>query len=362
MRAMIEKWAVQALEFVQRCAGRAVERALGGERAAQLRHQIGAHVEWAQVAAKRVVEDRRFERSVIGAILLNAVLLGLTATPSVMRAFGGMIHLIDALILAFFTVEILLRLIAYGRGFFRSGWSWFDLIAVSASYIPNAGGVAILRTLRLFRVLRLLSVVPAMRRVIGSFFTALPSMAGVVGALGVIFYVSAVITTTVFGQASPADFTVAPKPEDLRLMEELYGTLGRSFFTLFQLMTLENWVDGIVGPTMRVFPSSFFFFGPYIVLTSFAILNLFIGVIVEAMATDRDEAEEKRDEAQNQTLDELLTEVRALGAEAGRSSGQRAETAELLSELRALRAEVADAKAAAEALRRESGNGWGPKG
>ncbi len=298
---------------------------------------MGIEIEQVRAGARRlssraeaIVDDPRFERVVVGAILLNAAILGLIATPSVARVAGDTLQAIDQVILAFFTAEILLRLVAKGRAYFRSGWSWFDVFAVSVAYLPDAGGLAALRTLRVFRVLRLFSMVPAMRRVIESFFAALPSMAGVLGALAVIFYVSAIITTTVFGQVEAADFETPADPADIQMMRDLFGNLERSFFTLFQMMTLENWVDGVVAPTMRLFPNAFLFFGPYIVLTSFAILNLFIGVIVEAMQGKREEEiearEEARDEAQSASIEEILEELRALRAElaASRAGGSDA--------------------------------------
>ena len=296
------------LKGVLKWAAEKFQRAVGAERSAAL----AGYWRRFESFSKFVADDPTFGRVVIGAILLNALLLGLASSRTVMSVIGGLVHLLDGLILALFTFEIIVRIVAHRGAFFRSGWSLFDFFAVAASYIPNTGGVAILRTLRLFRVLRIMSVVPALRRVISSFFTALPSMVGVLGALAVIFYVSAVITTNVFGQTPIEELRHSPTPEDVALMRELYGTLGHSFFTLFQLMTLENWVDGIVAPTMRVYPSSLVFFIPYIVLTSFAILNLFIGVIVEAMAADEREEEEARDEAQTETLETVLAEVKAL--------------------------------------------------
>lgn len=328
----------RAFDMIYTAIRQLAVRALGLERVAAFhvwRRQFSAQ-------AERIVDHPRFEKLVVGMILLNAAILGLGAAPSVIRAAGSTLHTIDQLILAFFTVEISLRIIAKGRAFFRSGWSWFDMIAVGVSYLPDSGGLAALRTLRVFRVLRLFSVVPAMRRVIASFFAAMPSMAGVLGALAVIFYVSAVITTTVFGQAdfTQMDFSGLEEPpttEDFALLRDLFGTLDRSFFTLFQLMTLENWVDGIVGPTMKIFPNAIFFFGPFIVLTAFAILNLFIGVIVESMQGIRDEEHAAEEEARDEAM-----EAREMARDAERS----ADIETLLQEVRALRAEIAQQRGA----------------
>lgn len=219
---------------------------------------------------QRIVESKTFQNFLIFLILFNAVTLGLETTQ-----FGkdnvNILHIIDTSILVFFSIELLLKLIVYRRNFFRSGWNWFDFIIVAISWAPTSGALSVLRAFRILRVLRLLSVVPQMRRVIGALGHSLPGMASVVGVLSIIFYVSAVLTTKIFGSHSDAN------------MQEWFGSIGASAYTLFQVMTLESWSMGIVRPTMELFPHSWVFFVPFIIITSFAVLNLFIGIIVDAM-------------------------------------------------------------------------------
>ena len=242
--------------------------------------------------ARRIVWHPWFERTIIALIVFNAALLGLQTDPEFNARYGVMADRLDRLILSIFVFEILLRILAHGRAFFRFTWSWFDMAVVALSFAPASEGLSILRALRVLRLLRLLSVVPKMRRVIGGFFAAIPGMAGVVGVLSVVFYVSAVITTSVFGQTTPETAAPGASPEDVAAVQELFGSLGSSFFTLFQLMTLEDWAGGIVKPTLAVYPDAMWFFGPYIVITSFAVLNLFIGIIVDAMQDERDDEAE----------------------------------------------------------------------
>ena len=219
---------------------------------------------------QRIVESTKFQNFLIFLILFNAITLGLETTQ-----FGkdnvNILHIIDTSILVFFSIELLLKLIVYRRDFFRSGWNWFDFIIVAISWAPTSGALSVLRAFRILRVLRLLSVVPQMRRVIGALGHSLPGMASVVGVLSIIFYVSAVLTTKIFGSHSDAN------------MQEWFGSIGASAYTLFQVMTLESWSMGIVRPTMELFPHSWVFFVPFIIITSFAVLNLFIGIIVDAM-------------------------------------------------------------------------------
>ncbi|MFT5755553.1 MAG: voltage-gated sodium channel [Alteromonadaceae bacterium] len=219
---------------------------------------------------KTFVESKNFQRFLIALILFNAITLGLETTDFGER-YADALHLIDNVILVTFTLELLLKLAVYRGEFFRSGWNWFDFIIVAISWVPSSGALSVLRAFRILRVLRLLSVVPQMRRVIGALGHSLPGMASVIGVLSIIFYVSAVLVTKIFGNHTDAN------------MQEWFGSIGASAYTLFQVMTLESWSMGIVRPTMEYFPLSWLFFVPFIIITSFAVLNLFIGIIVDAM-------------------------------------------------------------------------------
>lgn len=230
-----------------------------------------------------LVEAKLFQNFLIAVILFNAVTLGLETTQ-----FGknnaALLHKIDFVILMIFTLELLLKLIVYRLKFFKSGWNIFDFVIVAISWAPSTGALSVLRAFRILRVLRLFSVVPQMRRVIGALGHSLPGMASVIGVLGIVFYVSAVLTTKLFGQH--------PDPN----MQEWFGSIGASAYTLFQVMTLESWSMGIVRPTMELFPQSWLFFVPFIIITSFAVLNLFIGIIVDAMQVMHEEEQGKPDQ------------------------------------------------------------------
>jgi len=208
-------------------------------------------------------------------------------------------------------IEILLKLYAYRLSFFKSGWNIFDLSIVGIALVPASGPLAVLRALRVLRILRLLSVVPQLRRVINAIGYSIPGMMSVISVLLLLFYVSAVITTKIFG--------THPEPQ----MQEWFGTIGASAYTLFQIMTLESWSMGIVRPTMEIFPLAWVFFVPFIVITSFAVLNLFIGIIVDAMSMAQEKprarnAQEIKDftaEEMNQIhdrLDSLNQEISSL--------------------------------------------------
>lgn len=246
--------------------------------------------------AIELVESAWFERFITTVIVINAIGLGIETSPSAMEAVGPIVTWLDTVAIAIFVVELLIKLFAYRLSFFRNGWNVFDLAIVSVALIPAAQQFSVLRALRILRALRLISVVPSMRKVIVGLFSAIPSIGTVIVMLVLLFYISAVMATKLFGQAFP----------------EWFGNLGASLYSLFQIMTLESWSMGIVRPVMEVYPYAWAFFVPFILLTSFIVLNLFIGVIVNAMSEATEgEAHDEREEIIHQ-LKALREEVAAL--------------------------------------------------
>lgn len=216
---------------------------------------------------KSLIEAPRFGNFIMGVIIFNAILLGLETFPAVMAQAGTVITFLDQLCLGIFVVELIVKFVAYRFRFFRDGWNIFDFVIVGISLIPAAQGFSALRALRILRVLRLISTAPRLRRVVEGFISALPGMASVFSLMALIFYIGAVIATKLFGYSFP----------------EWFGTLGRSGYSLFQIMTLESWSMGIVRPVMEVYPQAWLFFIPFIVVTTFAVVNLLVGLIVNSM-------------------------------------------------------------------------------
>lgn len=216
---------------------------------------------------RAVIETSLFERLIIGAIILNAITLGLETSKPVMASYSDLLHQIDNVLLAVFVAEIALRMLAYGARFWRDPWSLFDLTVVAVTLLPASGNLSILRAFRILRALRLISAIPSMRRVVASLLSAVPSMGTIILLLLIIVYVFSVLTTKLFG----ADF------------ETQFGSIGASAYTFFQIMTLDGWSGEVVRPVMEKFPWAWIIFMPYIILTTFMVLNLFIGIVVDAM-------------------------------------------------------------------------------
>ena len=226
-----------------------------------------------RMTIQSLLDSSRFNTAITVLILVNAVTLGMETSAEIMAQYGDMLRVIDSAILLVFTLELLLKFYVYRFRFFRSGWNLFDLAIVTIAWLPTTGSLTVLRTLRILRVLRLISVVPQMRRVIAAIGYSIPGMVSVVGVLLLIFYVAAVLATKLFGTHPDAN------------MQEWFGSIGASAYTLFQIMTLESWSMGVARPTMEIFPWAWAFFLPFIIITSFAVLNFFIGIIVDSMQT-----------------------------------------------------------------------------
>ncbi|WGH78772.1 ion transporter [Jannaschia ovalis] len=248
---------------------------------------------------RALVDHPLFERAVIGLIVANAISLGLETVDPVMAAIGDLLTAFDRLVVMIFVAELALRFVASPTRFVRDPWRWFDTVIVAVALIPTTGALSALRAFRVLRGLRLISTVPAMRRVVQGLLDALPGMGSIVLLLGLIFYIFSVLTTKAFG----ADFP------------DWFGDLGRSAYTLFQIMTLESWSMGIVRPVMEAYPWAWAVFLPFILATAFTVLNLFIGVIVDAMQSEHArEAAAEREGLMGET-EMILAEVRALRAE-----------------------------------------------
>jgi len=253
-----------------------------------------------QLKIEEVINRNSIQAGVVILILLNAMLLGMETSPFIMSMFGEVIHVIDHAILGIFICELILLILARGLDFFKDPWCLFDFIVISIALIPASESLSVLRSLRVLRVLRLINKVDSMRRVVRGLLGSLASLGSVVGLMLIVFYVSAVVTTNLFGKEFP----------------DWFGDLGSSFFTLFQVMTLESWSDGIARPVMEKFPYSWVFFVTFIMIATFVVVNLFIAAIVDSFsshsAADKEEEKRIQEEERHREQEEkrqLLTNI-----------------------------------------------------
>lgn len=272
----------------------------------------------ARAWAYNFVENDGVKNAILGVIIFNAVTLGMSTSDAIMAEIGPLLRVVDNIVLTIFVAELTLKLYAYRMSFFRNAWNIFDLFVVSIGLLPNQEGLSALRGLRVIRAMRLLSVIPQMRAVVQALLDALPGMGAVIIMISIVFYVFAVMATLMYGPTFP----------------DWFGTLGRSLYSLFQIMTLESWSMGIVRPVMEVYPSAWAFFVPFIIITAFSVLNLFIGLLVNTMQTAVEEDTEAefenlralvRDETDSvdRNVQALMVEVRELRADLALARGEK---------------------------------------
>ncbi len=245
---------------------------------------------------RKIVESRPFERFIVFVICINAIILGLETLEFVQGTLQSVLKTIDVICLVIFTIEIVLKLIVYRVSFFRDPWRIFDFFVVGISLLPTSGPFSIVRSLRVLRGLRMVSIVPELRKVVTGLLSALPGLGAVTSILLLVFYVSSVIATKLFASDFP----------------QWFGSIAESAYTLFQIMTLESWSMGIVRPVMERFPLSWIFFLPFILVTTFTMLNLFIAVIVNAMQSETEQAAEYRAQEGHDERIQLLEEIKTI--------------------------------------------------
>jgi voltage-gated sodium channel len=248
---------------------------------------------------KDFVESRFFERFVTALIILNAATLGLETYQGLSPTAQKILNSVDQIFLGFFTMELILRGIVYRTRFFNDPWRCFDFTIVSIALLPSSGAFSVLRSLRILRTLRMVSVVPSLKRVVNGLWSAIPGMGAVLSIITIIFYVGAVMATKLFGTQFP----------------EWFGSIDKSAYSLFQVMTLESWSMGIVRPVMEVYPYAWIFFVPFILVTTFTMLNLFIAVIVNAMQAETEADAADRSIKGESERQEILKEISLLRKE-----------------------------------------------
>ncbi|MFI9008326.1 ion transporter [Actinosynnema sp. NPDC053489] len=236
-----------------------------------------------------VVDGRRFQRLVVAVIVVNAITLGCETSTALVAAHGGAFDAVDRAALAFFVVELAARSYAHRLRFFRDPWNCFDFVVVGVALLPAAGPLSVVRALRILRALRLVAMVPSMRRVVTALVRSIPGLISLSGLLLLMLYVGSVVAINLFRSGGDPRF----------------DGLGATFLTLFQLTTGDGWSD-VMRDVMVTHPLAWIFFLVYLLVGTFTMLNLFIAVVCSAMES------EPTAPAVGASDDLLLAEVRAL--------------------------------------------------
>ena len=261
-----------------------------------------------QARLKRIDSSPLFQWSVITVIVLSALLIGVKTHQLPANALQ-LLSVLDVAITIFFLIEIVIRFLACQdkKAFFKNGWNIFDTVIVIGSLIPAGGsGVLLARLLRVFRVLRLVSMVPELRLLINALLKAIPRMGYIALLMFVIFYIYAAVGSIIFNEINPV----------------LWGNVSIAMLTLFRVATFEDWTD-VMYETMELYPSSWIFYISFIFLTAFIFLNMMVGTILEVMAQEHEahraeqhgetiEGGEPASRAQIENLEKEIAELKAL--------------------------------------------------
>lgn len=226
---------------------------------------------------KTFIESVYFQNFIIILIILNGITMGLDTSHIIHAEYGSLIAIFDNFVITIFTVEIALRIFVHRVSFFKDSWSIFDFIIVAVSLVPAGSGFEIFRILRVLRLFRLVTVVPQMRKIVSALLGVIPGMISIAALMALFFYIFAIMAVNLYGETFP----------------QWFGTLGESFYTLFQVMTLESWSMGIVRPVMEVYPNAWAFFIPFVFIATFVMINLIVAIVVDAMAAINKEEEDK---------------------------------------------------------------------
>lgn len=238
-----------------------------------------------------IVDSRVFQVAILIVIVLNSALFGLQTSSWIVKTCGKWLDRIDSVCLYVFTAELLIKIIAYNRNFCKDPWNIFDFAVVAVSFVPDCGMFSSIRLFRILRVFKLISGIRHMRIILGAIVKSIKGILWTGSLLVLIYYVYGIIGTHLFG-ATFADW---------------FGDLGKSVYSLFQIMTLESWSMGIARPVIAVYPYAWIYFVSYILISSFLVMNVVVGIVLNSI-TECCQAEEP--EAGTNSLKEELSKLK----------------------------------------------------
>mgnify|MGYP001718502727 FL=1 len=218
---------------------------------------------------EKALHWKHTQRIITFVIILNAAVLGILTDRTLSVEEISLLEMIDKACLVIFTVELIAKLLVYRRSFWSESWNIFDFVIVLSSIIFISSSVSVIRAFRIFRLLKALAEFPELQILVSSMLKAIPSMSWALLLLFIIFYIFGVFGSTMYGDTFP----------------ELFGDIGGSMFTLFQVMTFESWATAVARPIMEIYDYAWIYFLIFILLTAITLLNVMVGIVVEAVGT-----------------------------------------------------------------------------
>ena len=245
---------------------------------------------------RNFVDGKLFQGVILVVIIINSIILGLQTFPAVTASIGGLLEILDSICLGIFIFEMLLKMIAYKFfGYFKSGWNWFDFIIIITSVLSGLAVLSSIRILRVFRVFRslkslrgfkMISSLKPLQVIIAAIGRSIPGISWTALLLIIIYYIFSIIGVTQFGETFP----------------EWFGDIPKAMYTLFQVMTLESWSMGISRPVMEAFDYAWAYFVPFVLISSFVMMNVVVGIVVNAISEVAD-INKKEEHEENGTAD-----------------------------------------------------------
>ena len=213
----------------------------------------------------------RYTRGVISAVIfVNAVVIGLLTVEGLHADVRTLLRAVDVGCLSFFVVEMVLKLWAYRTRFFRSPWNCVDLAVILISLLPQFGMFTTVRIFRSLRVFRVISGTKHLRLIVVAIFNSLPGIGWTAFLLMLIYYVYAILGVNLYGQDFP----------------DLFGSMQKAFFTLFRVMTLDNWCSEIAAPVIKAHPMAWIYLVTFILVSAFIVMNVVVGIFVNSMCEE----------------------------------------------------------------------------
>lgn len=256
-----------------------------------------------------VRSNRYFEAFVIVVIITSALLVG-AKTYDISANWRTLIYVLDWVITLIFLTEISVRFLGEERkrDFFKQGWNVFDTIIVVASLVPieDSDMALVGRLIRIFRVLRLISIIPEMRILMNALIKALPQLGYVLVLMFIIFYIYGAIGSMLFAEINPS----------------LWGDIARAMLTLFRVMTFEDWTD-VMYETMAVYPLSWSYYLSFIFLSAFAFLNMVIGIVVNVLNEENDRVMLEEQGLTKVSLNEIHAQLNDIQSMLARAEAKR---------------------------------------
>ncbi len=252
---------------------------------------------------KKIVDGKVFQGIILFVILFNCVLMGIETIKGLSEGTMGILATINNICLWIFVAEIVIKLLAYGLDYFKDPWNWFDMVIVGISMASGLPFMAAFRAMRVLRVLKslkalrgtkLIGSVKHLQVIIGAIVKSVPSILWTGILLILIYYVFSLIGVNLFGDAFP----------------DWFGTIGKAMYTLFQVMTLESWSMGISRPVMEVYSFAWAYFVPFVLLSSFVVMNVVVGIVVNAISEVTAENNVEEPETKEVSKEDLLKEMR----------------------------------------------------